>query len=175
MDRSPGFGSTMPNLTRSSHSISLRFTNLLVLNLARHRKSSDRSTKSTLSHLNVLQLFVNTGFQGLFHSPLGVLFTFPSQYFFTIGYHGVFRLGGWSPRIPAGFLVSHSTLDPVKAIDSFAYATFTLYGLGFPASHSARVFGPTLPARTPKDRSLLVWPLPLSLATTDGISVDFFS
>ena len=28
---------------------------------------------------------------------------------------------------------------------------------------------------TPKDRSLSVWPVPLSLATTDGISFDFSS
>ena len=57
-----------------------------------------------------LPQLVNTGFQVLFHSPTGVLFTFPSQYFFTIAYHGVFRLGGWSPRLPTGFLVSRGTL-----------------------------------------------------------------
>ena len=55
----------------------------------------------------------DTGFQVLFHSPPGVLFTFPSQYCFTIGHWGVFRLGGWSPRLPTGFLVSRSTLDSV--------------------------------------------------------------
>ena len=38
-----------------------------VLNLAGIRSSPDRSTK--------------TGFQVLFHSPPGVLFTFPSQYY----------------------------------------------------------------------------------------------
>ena len=32
-----------------------------------------------------LQLFVSTRFQILFHSPPGVLFTFPSRYLFTIG------------------------------------------------------------------------------------------
>ena len=59
----------------------------------------------------VLYLLVNTRFQVLFHSPPGVLFTFPSQYYFTIGHQGVFRLGGWSPRLPSGFLVSAGTLD----------------------------------------------------------------
>ena len=54
---------------------------------------------------------VNKGFQVLFHSPPGVLFTFPSQYYFTIGHQVVFRLGGWSPRLPTGFLVSRGTLD----------------------------------------------------------------
>jgi hypothetical protein len=34
----------------------------------------------------VLRLLVNIRFQILFHSPLGVLFTFPSRYLFTIGH-----------------------------------------------------------------------------------------
>ena len=51
------------------------------LNLATYIYSPDRSTKSTTSHLNVLCLLVNTGFQVLFHSPPGVLFTVPSQYY----------------------------------------------------------------------------------------------
>ena len=34
----------------------------------------------------VLYLLVNIRFQVLFHSPPGVLFTFPSQYCFTIGH-----------------------------------------------------------------------------------------
>ena len=59
-----------------------------------------------------LQLLVNIGFQVLFHSPPGVLFTFPSLYFSTIGHQVVFRLGGWSLPLPAGFHVSRSTLDP---------------------------------------------------------------
>ena len=33
-----------------------------------------------------LRLFVSTRFQVLFHSPPGVLFTFPSQYCFSIGH-----------------------------------------------------------------------------------------
>ena len=51
------------------------------LNLASIRNSPDRSTKSTRSRLNALPQLVNTGFQVLFHSPPGVLFTFPSQYY----------------------------------------------------------------------------------------------
>ena len=54
----------------------------LVLNLASKSNSPDRSTKSTPLHIKiVLRQFVNTGFQVLFHSPPGVLFTFPSQYY----------------------------------------------------------------------------------------------
>ena len=84
---------------------------LLVLNLAGISNSPDRSTKSTQLMFSHLLLLVNIGFQVLFHSPPGVLFTFPSQYFFSIGHQGVFSLGGWSPRLPARFLVSRSTPD----------------------------------------------------------------
>ena len=83
-----------------------------VLNLAAYINSPDRSTKSTTSHIDVLCVLVNTRFQVLFHSPPGVLFTFPSQYFSTIGHQVVFRLGGWSPLLPTGFHVSRGTLDP---------------------------------------------------------------
>ena len=46
---------------------------------------------------------------GLFHSPLGVLFTFPSRYLCAIGRQGVLRLGGWSPHVQTGFHVSRPT------------------------------------------------------------------
>ena len=76
-----------------------------------------------------LRPLVSTWFQVLFHSPPGVLFTFPSRYWFTIGRQRVFSLGGWSLRIPAGFHVSRGTW--VRARESqeiFAYRTFTLCG-----------------------------------------------
>ncbi len=81
------------------------------LNLAAYNNSPDRSTKSTLSGLNALQLLVNTGFQVLFHSPPGVLFTFPSRYCSTIGHRLVFSLGRWSSLLPTRFPVSRGTLD----------------------------------------------------------------
>ena len=87
-----------------------------MLNLAAYINSPDRSTKSTTSHLNVLCVLVNTRFQVLFHSPPGVLFTFPSQYFYTIGHQVVFRLGGWSPHLLTGFHVPADTLDTVRSI-----------------------------------------------------------
>ena len=87
-----------------------------VLNLAAYNNSPDRSTKSTTSHFNVLCVLVNIGFQVLFHSPPGVLFTFPSQYFSSIGHQVVFRLGGWSPRLPCGFHVPAGTPDPDGAL-----------------------------------------------------------
>ena len=59
---------------------------LQYLNLAANINSPDRSTKSTRSHFNVLSVLVGTRFQVLFHSPPGVLFTFPSRYCSTIGH-----------------------------------------------------------------------------------------
>ena len=56
-----------------------------------------------------LRPLVSTWFQVLFHSPPGVLFTFPSRYWFTIGRQRVFSLGGWSLLIPARFHVSRGT------------------------------------------------------------------
>ena len=62
MGRSPGFGSTAYNLSPFLDSLSLWLRTFLVLNLAIYRNSPDRSTKSTLSSFNALQLLVNTGF-----------------------------------------------------------------------------------------------------------------
>jgi hypothetical protein len=79
------------------------------LNLACDRNSPVHSTKGTPSRVNALRLIVGTRFQVLFHSPPGVLFTFPSRYWFTIGRQGVFSLRRWSSLIPTGFLVSRGT------------------------------------------------------------------
>jgi hypothetical protein len=50
-----------------------------------------------------LRRIVGTWFQVLFHSPPGVLFTFPSRYLSAIGHRGVFRLNGWSRQIHTEF------------------------------------------------------------------------
>ena len=82
------------------------------LKLAAYNNSPDHSTKGTTSHFNVLCVLVSTRFQVLFHSPPGVLFTFPSRYYSSIGHQVVFRLRWWSTLIPTGFHVSGGTLDP---------------------------------------------------------------
>src|SRR3972149_8891100 len=47
-----------------------------------------------------LGLFVGIRFQVLFHSPPGVLFTFPSRYWFTIGRQEYLALDGGPPGFP---------------------------------------------------------------------------
>ena len=102
------------------------------LNLAAYNNSPDRSTKSTISHLNVLYVLVNIRFQVLFHSPPGVLFTFPSQYFSTIGHRVVFRLRGWSPYLPCGFHVPAGTLCTTVPSASLTGLSPSLVGLPIP-------------------------------------------
>ena len=76
--------------------------------------SPDHNAKGTRSGLAPLPLLVGTRFQDLFHSPPGVLFTFPSRYSCTIGHRGVFRLGGWSPQIRAELPVLRATRDTTR-------------------------------------------------------------
>ena len=56
---------------------------------------------------------------------------------------------------------------------AFAYRTFTVCGGFFQTLRLASIY--VMHVLTPKILLLLVWPLPRSLATTCGISVDFSS
>ena len=121
----------------------------------------------------VLSLLVSSRFQVLFHSPPGVLFTFPSRYYslsvtwsylaFWDGPH-FFRLDFSCPDVlwiplrlnhisPTGFSPSLIYLSRY-----FDYAIFN-YSRG----------------PYPNDIMSLVWATPISLATTLGITVVFFS
>ncbi len=55
------------------------------LKLARETKSLTHYTKGTLSPRKGLQLIVGVRFQVCFTPLVGVLFTFPSRYWFAIG------------------------------------------------------------------------------------------
>ena len=140
------------------------------LNLAAYHNSLARSTKSTWSL--TLPLLVSTRFQVLFHSPPGVLFTFPSQYCFTIGHQVVFRLGGWAPRLQIGFHVSGPTLDPL--FDSLISPTGMLPSSS-DLSRSLRLSKPHVMSVRNPDSKLSVWPLSRSLAATRKIDVSFSS
>ena len=114
-----------------SDSVSLRLHIFLIFNLAIYNNSPDRSTKSTISHFNVLYLLVNIGFQVLFHSPPGVLFTFPSRYCSTIGHQVVFSLTGWSPLFHTRFHVSCTTPDTAM-LTQVSYTRLSLSMVYFP-------------------------------------------
>ena len=107
----------------------------------------------------------------LFHSPPGVLFTFPSRYLFTIGVWIVFSLTGWSRQIQTGFHVPRPTQDTFKRLLHFKYRTFTFYGQ---ASQLVLLYNNFVTlCRMSYNPSKLVWALPLSLATTNRIIIYF--
>ena len=118
-------------------------------------------------------MLVNIRFQVLFHSPPGVLFTFPSQYCSTIGHRVVFRLRGWSPFLPHGFHVSVRTPDTncslLCRVRDYHPLRYTFPGISASSTLAYVCPYPKL------YRYSLVWPPPLSLAATHRISFDFFS
>ena len=89
------------------------------------RKNPRRSIKQGL------RLFVCMRFQDLFHSPSGVLFAFPSRYWFTIGRLRVFSLGGWSPHVQTGFHVPRPTCRTLSSATEFSHTGLSPSMAGF--------------------------------------------
>src|SRR6187200_1936250 len=132
MDRSLRFGSW------SCHSVALFGLAFATasphgLTLRHNANSQAHSSKGTLSQRpkSSLQRFVGTWFQVLFHSPPGVLFTFPSRYLSAIGHQGVFRLNGWSRQIHTEFQGFRVTWDVTPEPLPYTYGAITLYGATF--------------------------------------------
>ena len=177
MDSSPGFASTARDCSPVSDSLSLRLA--CWLNLATRRNSLAHSTKGTPSRpQGALRLLVGRRFQVLFHSPPGVLFTFPSRYWSTIGHRRVFRIGGWTPQLPTGFHVSGGTQVPGGSPRGFAYGALTLsrrpsHAVPLPRGFVTARFLVLQPRRRRSGRRFVLGPR--SLATTRGISFDFSS
>src|ERR1044072_1322041 len=90
------------------------------LTLPHPANSPAHSSKGTPSPILVaqheLRQLVGSRFQVLFRSPPGVLFPFPSRYWFTIGRQGVLSLRGWALRIRTGFHVPRATRDPHREV-----------------------------------------------------------
>src|SRR5215467_5549862 len=61
-----------------------------------------------------LRRIVGKRFQVLFHSPPGVLFTFPSRYSSAIGHGVVFSLTRWSWQIHSRFQESAATREHTR-------------------------------------------------------------
>ena len=95
---------------------------------------------------------VGTRFQVCFTPLKGVLFTFPSRYWFAIGHRLVFSLGGWAPRIRTGFHVSRPTWDAARAGLGFGYGAITLYRRPFQAVPLPSA-DPTARSRNPREQA----------------------
>ena len=79
------------------------------LSLPQTSKSLTHYTKGTQSPFTGFHCLYIYGFRFYFTPLSGVLFAFPSRYWFTIGQSGVFSLGGWSPHVQTGFHVPRLT------------------------------------------------------------------
>ena len=121
--------------------------------------------------MDVPQL-VNTGFQVLFHSPPGVLFTFPSQYSALSVTEEYSALRGGPRAFPQG----SSCLVVLWILPR-------CIGLRLRGSHPLRLVFPvpfpcpsqSLMQSEPRCARTAVWALPVPLAATPGIDVSFFS
>ena len=103
MDRSPGFGSAPAD---SFALLRLGFPpaphlKCLTLPAGATRRTVLQKVRGRAAR--TLPQFVNTGVQVLFHSPPGVLFTFPSQYYPLSVTKEYLALGGGPPDFPQGF------------------------------------------------------------------------
>jgi hypothetical protein len=74
---------------------------------------------------------VSSPSRGAFHLSLTVLVHYRSL--------NVLSLGGWSPQLPTGFLVSRGTQDPSPIAQAFLYGTLTRSGSAFQRFRVTRV------------------------------------
>jgi hypothetical protein len=112
-------------------------------------------------------------FQVLLTPLTGVLFTFPSRYWSTIGRQGVFSLTGWSRQIQAGLHVSRLTWVPRSAPPRFRVRDCHALWCAFPGASASTKESYRGPATLPP----LAWRQfrlgPVSLAATPGITRCF--
>ena len=92
-------------------------------------------------------MLVSSRFHVLFHSPPGVLFTFPSRYCCAIGHTGVLSLTRWSSRIHTEFHVLRATRDTARP-DSLSNTGLSP-SLARHSNASSRVTGPHCCPTTP--------------------------
>ena len=163
MDRSPGFGSTSCNSSPYSDSLSLRLRSSQILTSLHNVTRRSVLQKVHGRTLIVLPLLVNTGFQVLFHSPPGVLFTFPSRYYALSVTKSYLALGGGPPCFPPDSSCL-AVLWYQLSFRSFAYRPFTLFGGAFQLS-SAHIYAINAGPQ-PLGASSSVWAPSLSLAAT---------
>ena len=127
MDRSPGFGSMLCDFIAQLRLGFPSAPHFPCLTLPHHITRRTVLQKVRGCTRRVLPQLVDTGFQVLFHSPPGVLFTFPSQYYALSVTKEYLALGGGPPDFPQG-----STCLVVLRIlplsSAFKYEAFTLSG-----------------------------------------------
>ena len=120
----------------------------------------------------VLPQFVNTGFQVLFHSPPGVLFTFPSQYSALSVTKEYLALRGGPRSFPQGFSCLVLLWIPPCSSDFHLRGFHSLWP-DFPIRSVSLL--KSFPRSEPRNARISVWALPVPLAATPGIILIFSS
>ena len=118
----------------------------------------------------VLRQFVNAGFQVLFHSPPGVLFTFPSRYCALSVTSQCLALRGGPRAFPQGFSCLAVLWIPQSSL-SLRLRGFHPLWRDFP-DPSAGIARDFLRSE-PRSARASVWAPPVSLAATPGIILYF--
>ena len=130
MGSSPGFESTTWNLAPYSDSLSLwlhhfRFNPPVPISrrLILQQAHGHPISRAPIACKLTVSCSISLPSRGSFHLSLTVLvhYRWPK----------VFSLGGWSPQIPTGFLVSRGTQQHARSLLPFAYRTITFYGCPF--------------------------------------------
>ena len=119
-----------------------------------------------------LPQFVNTGFQVLFHSPPGVLFTFPSQYCALSVTEEYLALRGGPRSFPQGFSCP-VVLWILPCCFRLRIRGFHPLLPVFPVPFSCPLL--SLVQSEPRCARTAVWALPVPLAATPGITFVFSS
>ena len=122
--------------------------------------------------LVALPQLVNTGFQVLFHSPPGVLFTFPSQYYALSVTKEYLALRGGPRLFPQGFSCLVVLWIP-PCLKKFRVRGFHPILLVFPVPFCYLSW--SIPRSEPRHARTSVWALSISLAATLEIDVSFSS
>ena len=130
MDRSPGFGSMLCDFIAQLRLGFPSAPHFPCLTLPHHITRRTVLQKVRGCTRRVLPQLVDTGFQVLFHSPPGVLFTFPSQYYALSVTKEYLALGGGPPEFPQGSTCL-AVLWILPLLIVFMYEAFTLSGRSF--------------------------------------------
>src|SRR6201991_2240013 len=121
-----------------------------------------------------LRPLVSTRFQVLFTPLFGVLFTFPSRYWFTIGLSGVFSLTGWCRQIPTRRLRPRGTQDTTILL-SVTRTQLSCSMAGFPTPFRFHLIVMLWSYYPVYALTYMVWASSISLATTLEITIVFSS
>ena len=125
MDRSPGFGSTSCNFTPCSDSLSLRLRDSYPLT-SLHVMTRRLILQKARRHPCGLRPLAGPWFQVLFHSPPGVLFTFPSRYYALSVAAEYLALEGGPPCFRQDSTCPDVLRYALGCPSDFAYGAFTL-------------------------------------------------